>query len=101
MTAPRDDEANTGRILTTFLFFTLVMSLFLNAYMLFRPPPRLKLSCPTVQAGQVQVVTTADTDCAQKLRSCRQSEVTEIVKVIRAGAGVPGARGSCYVASSC
>ena len=90
MTEQLDDGAGTGRILTTLLLVTLILSLFLNAYMLFRPPPRIKLSCPTVQAGQVQVFSgPAEMDCAQKLRSCRQAEVSEIVKVIRAGVAAP------------
>ena len=99
MTEQLDDGAGTGRILTTLLLVTLILSLFLNAYMLFRPPPRIKLSsCPTVQAGQVQVFTgPTDNECAQKLQACRQAEVTEIVKIIRAGAvepaGAAGGRG--------
>jgi len=102
MTDLREDGANTGRILTNLLLVTLVLSLFLNVYMIFRPPPQLKISSPKederqpkieVQAGQMKVYTPAEGDCAAKLKRCRQAEITEIVKVIQAGASAgSGAR---------
>ncbi len=94
MNGPSDDEAPGGRLLTIFLLITLAVSLLLNAYMIFRPPPKLRLSCPTVQPGEVRVMGAGGEmvqvegagACEQRLRACQQAEVSDIVKVIRAGA---------------
>lgn len=101
MTDPSDDEAPSGSMLTILLLVTLAVSLLLNAYMIFKPPPRLKLSCPTVQPGEVKVVEAGgkvlhaaggDGACEQRLSACQQAEVSDLLKVIRAGGTArPGA----------
>ena len=97
-----DDETGSGRLLTTILMITLGVSVLLNGFMIFRSPARMKMSCPTAEKGQVKVLGGElkvlgggdDANCAQKLRSCRQAEVSEIIKVIQAGAvSSPGSKG--------